>query len=79
LTASGISANEDQAVIVGTFLDEAFSVAPGIRSTLREVTRDFNFGLVQVVPTGTGAEIVPTLAHEGSAAVVGLDLAALVR
>ena len=39
LTASGISANEDQAVIVGTFLDEAFSVAPGIRSTLREVTR----------------------------------------
>jgi len=79
LTASGISANEDQAVIVGTFLDESFSVAPGIRSTLREVTRDFNFGLVQVVPTGTGAEIIPTLAHEGSAAVVGLDLAALVR
>jgi hypothetical protein len=26
-----------------------------------------------------GTEIVPTLAHEGSAAVVGLDLAALVR
>lgn len=79
LTASGISAKEDQAVIVGTFLDEDFTVAPGIRSTLREVTRDFNFGVVQVVPTGTGAEIVPTLAHEGTAAVAGLDFAALVR
>jgi hypothetical protein len=56
-----------------------FGLLPPIRSTLREVTRDFNFGLLQVVPTGTGAEIVPTLAHEGSAAVVGLDLAALVR
>jgi hypothetical protein len=79
LTASGISAKEDQAVIVGTFLDEDFTVAPGIRSTLREVTRDFNFGVVQVVPTGTGAEIVPTLAHEGTALVAGLDFAALVR
>lgn len=29
LTASGISAKEDQAVIVGTFLDEDFTVAPG--------------------------------------------------
>jgi hypothetical protein len=79
LTASGISAKEDQAIIVGTFLDDSFTVAPGIRSTLREVVNDFNFGLVQVVPTGTGAEIVPTLAHEGASAVFGLDLAALVR
>jgi hypothetical protein len=61
------------------YMDENFTVAPGIRSTLREVTRDFNFGVVQVVPTGTGAEIVPTLAHEGTAAVAGLDFAALVR
>ena len=87
LTASGISAKEDQAVIVGTFLDEDFTVAPGIHftvapgihSTLREVTRDFNFGVIQVVPTGTGAEIVPTLAYEGTALVAGLDFAALVR
>jgi hypothetical protein len=79
LTASGISTTEGQSVIVGTFLDERFSVASGIKSTLREVTRDFNFGVVEVVPTGTGAEIVPTLAHEGSAAVFGLNLAALVR
>ena len=38
-----------------------------------------NFGVVQVVPTGTSAEIFPTLAHEGTAAVAGLDFAALVR
>lgn len=79
LTASGISAREDQAIIVGTFLDESFSVAPGIRSALREVVNDFNFGVVQVVPTGTGAEVVPVLAHEGASTVFGVDVAALVR
>ena len=79
LTASGISAKEDQSIIVGTFIDESFSVAPGIRSSLREVVNDFNFGVVQVLPTGTGAEIVPTLAHEGASTVFGVDLAALVR
>jgi hypothetical protein len=79
LTSSGISASEGESVIVGTYLDESFSVAPGISSKLRELVNDFNFGVVQVIPTGTGAEIVTTLAHEGNATAFGIDLADLVR
>jgi hypothetical protein len=55
-------------------VDEKFAVAPGIRSTLREVVKEFNFGVVQVVPTGAGAEITPILAHEGNSTVWGLDV-----
>ena len=51
----------------------------GIRSKLREVVNDFNFGVVQVLPTGAGAEIVTTLAHQGNATAWGVDVAALVR
>jgi len=36
--------------------------------------RSFNFGVVQVVPTGTGAQITPSLAHEGNSWAVGVDL-----
>jgi hypothetical protein len=79
LTSSGISAKEDESVIVGTFLDETVPVAPGVHSTLIDVVNDFNFGAVQVVPTGAGAEIVSTLAHEGNSVVWGVDIAALVR
>ena len=79
LTSSGISATENESVIVGTYLDEGFTLASGVSSTLRELVNDFNFGVVQVVPTGTGAEIIPTLAHEGNADAFGVDLAVLVR
>ena len=77
LTSSGISANEGEVVTVGTFVDEDFDVAPGIHSALRQVVNEVNFGVVQMIPTGTGAEIVPTLAHEGNSWAVGLDFADL--
>jgi PhoD-like phosphatase len=77
LTSSGISANEGEVVTVGTVVDEDFDVAPGIHSTLRQVVNEVNFGVVQMIPTGTGAEIVPTLAHEGNSWAVGLDFADL--
>lgn len=73
LTASGISVLQDE-VLVGVYADESFTVAPGIRSTLREVVKEFNFGVVQILPTGAGAEITPLLAHEGSSTVWGLDV-----
>jgi hypothetical protein len=73
LTSSGISVLQDE-VYVGVYVDEKFAVAPGIRSTLREVVKEFNFGVVQVVPTGAGAEITPILAHEGNSTVWGLDV-----
>jgi hypothetical protein len=78
LTSSGISTVTVPTPTVGATLDDDFAVAPGIRSTLREVVTEFNFGVVQVVPTGTGAEIVPALAHESAAFAVGLDIGDLV-
>jgi hypothetical protein len=79
VTSSGISANEEQAMILGTFLDEGFSVGGGIRSTMVDVVNDFNFGIVQVIPKGTGAQVEAALAHEGASWAFGVDLAALVR
>lgn len=76
LTSSGISALASD-VYVGVYVDEDFAVAPGIHSTLRQVVKEFNFGVVQVVFTGTGAEITPILAHEGASTVLGLDIADL--
>jgi len=74
LTSSGISKIDDTQPLVGTFVDEEFSLAPGIRSTLRDVVNRFNFGVVQVQPTGSGAEINAVLAHEGNGFAFGLDL-----
>lgn len=77
LTASGISAEEGELVTVGVFLDEKVTVSGGFVSTLREVVREFNFGVVQVVPTGAGAEITPILAHQGNSYNLGVDLSDL--
>lgn len=77
LTSSGISAMEERTLTVGVLIDEDFDVALGIHSTLREVAIQFNFGVVQVIPTGSGAEILPSLAHEGNSFTVGLDIADL--
>jgi hypothetical protein len=78
LTSSGISQIDDTQPLVGTFVDEEFSLAPGIRSTLRDVVNQFNFGIVQVQPTGSGAEISAVLAHEGNAFAAGLDVKDLI-
>jgi hypothetical protein len=77
LTSSGISNIEDETLVVGVFVDENVPVAGGISAKLREVVPDFNFGVVQVIPTGRGAELHPTLAHEGNAFAAGLDIADL--
>ncbi|MEO6747071.1 MAG: alkaline phosphatase D family protein [Caldimonas sp.] len=78
LTASGISQIDDTQPLVGTFIDESFSIAPGIRSTLRDVVNQFNFGVVQVQPTGRGAELQAVLAHEGNGFAFGLDVKDLI-
>jgi PhoD-like phosphatase len=77
LTSSGISNTEGEVLVVGTFVDESFSLGFGIHSKLREVVPDFNFGVVQVIPTGRGAEIHGAVAHEGNAFAAGLDLSDL--
>jgi len=77
LTSSGISQIETVQPVVGTFVDQEFTAAPGIRATLREVVNNFNFGVVQVQPTGHGAVIQPVLAHEGEAVAWGLEIEGL--
>ncbi len=78
LTASGISQIDDTQPLVGTFIDEVFAVAPGIRSSLQSVVNSFNFGVVQVQPTGAGAEVSAVLAHEGNSFAFGLDVKDLI-
>lgn len=77
LTSSGISTITAPIPTVGATLDDSFAVAKGIKSKLRDVVTEFNFGIVQVTPTRTGAEIVPILAHKGNAYAFGLDIADL--
>jgi hypothetical protein len=77
LTSSGISTIETPIPVVGSIVDNEFAVASGIRSKMREVVTEFNFGVVQVIPTGVGAEIVTAVAHKGNAFAIGLDIADL--
>jgi len=77
LTSSGISTVTVPTPTVGATLDEKCDVGSGIRSTLRDVVTKFNFGVIQILPRGDGAEIVPLLAHEGNAVALGLDIADL--
>ncbi|MBA2270358.1 MAG: alkaline phosphatase D family protein [Chthoniobacterales bacterium] len=80
LTSSGISAKQEVAgdLFIGSFLDEQFKVASGIRSTLRDIVPDFNFGVIEVLPTGDGAKVNTLLAHEGNAFAAGLDISDLI-
>ncbi|MDO6414605.1 alkaline phosphatase D family protein [Sphingomonas sp. BIUV-7] len=73
LTSSGISQIDSTQPLVGVFIDEDFSVAPGIRSVLREVTNKYNFGVVQAQPTGRGAVVSAALEYDGSSTVFGID------
>jgi hypothetical protein len=77
LISSGISKDSGLTAVVGIYLDDDFEVAPGIRSKLRQVVNTFNFGVVHVVPTGSGAEVKGAVAHEGNSFAVGVDVADL--
>jgi hypothetical protein len=78
LTSSGISQIDDTQPLVGTFIDQEFSVTPMIRATMKTVVNQFNFGIVQVQPTGSGAVIDAVLAHEGNGFALGLDVKDLI-
>ena len=78
LTSSGISTVFDNSdPIVDTILSEDFEVAPGINSSLQEVVTDCNFGIVNVIPSGGGAEMQGIIAHEGNSFAWGLNMEGL--
>ena len=75
LTSSGISVVEgDTQPLVGVFIDQEFSLGLGLSSKLDNVVNKFNFGVLQVQPTGRGAKVFGSVAHEGNAFAAGLDL-----
>lgn len=53
-------------------------MAGGIRSVLREIVPDFNFAVVEVLQTGSGAEVNALLAHEGNSFAAGIDISKLI-
>jgi hypothetical protein len=57
---------------LGTIVDENYEVAPGIHTTLQEFINGYNFAAVRVVPTGSTAEVIPTVMHEGVSAAWGM-------
>jgi hypothetical protein len=72
-----VSNIQNPKIDVGAIVDEDFDVADGIHSTLRDVIPEFNFGVIDVLPTGHGATLHGALAHAGNAFAVGLDIADL--
>ena len=78
LTSSGISTIFDNSTpIVDTLVSEDFQVAPGVHSSLQELVTECNFGIVNVVPTGGGAEIQGIIAHKGNSWAYGINLEGL--
>ncbi len=74
LVSSGISQlNEPSDPHIGIIADESFEVAPDIHATMREFINGYNFGIVQVVPTGAVPEIIPTVAHAGNSFAWGIN------
>jgi hypothetical protein len=75
LTSSGISVIFDNSdPIVDMLVSEEFDVGPGIKSSLQELVTECNFGIVNVIPTGGGAEMQGIIAHEGNSFAYGVNL-----
>jgi hypothetical protein len=78
LTSSGISTVFDNSdPIIDLLISKDFEVAPGINSSLQELVTDCNFGIVNVITTGGGAEIQGIIAHRGNSFAYGFNLEAL--
>jgi hypothetical protein len=75
LISSGISKRASAAdPLLSTLFDQEFEVAPGISARLRKAVADYNYGVVQVFPTGHGAAINNVLVHKGDASTFGVEL-----
>ena len=77
LISSGISKEAGRDFLIGVFVDEDFDIAPGIHANLRTFVNDFIFRVIHAIPTGAGAKILGSVAHEGNSFAFGLDFADL--
>lgn len=55
-------------------VDESFEVAPGIHSKQRELVQEYNFGVVQIIPTGGTSKVIPAIMHSGESSSAVLQL-----
>ncbi|MFO1287571.1 MAG: alkaline phosphatase D family protein [Rubrivivax sp.] len=78
LTTSGISQIEDRQPFIGVYVDRSFTLAPGISAELKDVIVSFNFGVVTVTPTGSGAQVQTAIAHEGNGFAFEIDVKDLI-
>ena len=77
VVASGINTVFDSPPTIDVLLSREFDVTSGIRSKLKEVVVEPNFGVINIIPTGNGAMIDGVVAHEGVSVAFGLDISNL--
>jgi hypothetical protein len=68
LFSSGIGKNTESEFpgLRSTVVDREFDVAEGIRATLKSLIKEYNFGVVTIVPNGPSADITGHVIHTGS-------------
>jgi hypothetical protein len=74
LVSSGISQVADKAIDSMVTVDESFAVAPGIKSKQRKLVQDYNFGVLQVIPTGETPIVVPAIVHSDQSSTTVLQI-----
>jgi hypothetical protein len=74
VVSSGISQSADKPLESILTVDETFQVSRGITAKQRLLVQQFNFGLIQIVPTGGTAEVVPAVVHQGTSGTISGQL-----
>jgi hypothetical protein len=79
LVSSGIGRHTDPSdPLIGTLVDDEFEVASGITSSLQQIVNNYNFGLVELVPTGGVPFVNVAVLHQGATTVTGARATAAV-
>lgn len=65
VVSSGISQLATRAFDSLVAVDQRFDVAPGIRSKQRLLVQQYNFGVMQIAPTGATPTVVPAIVAHG--------------
>lgn len=72
LVTSGISQRTNGDFLISSVVDMKHEVAPGIQAKFRTVVTGYNFGLIQLIPTGATPEIIPSVIHKENASSWGI-------
>ncbi len=81
LVSSGIGkSNDENLPIIGTVVDESVRVDDDISAELMQFINQYNFGLVEIIVTGTEPVITPTVVFKGESYALGIsaDIAVLI-